>query len=151
MTDIIITEYNEADFKELLDMSMDLFQNYPPEEIEKGLRANLKKITHTTFIAKHLSRSIGFITVSIRSDYVEGSKSSPVGYLEAIYVNSGFRERGVAKQLYEQGEFWISQKGCTEIGSDTWDWNLDAQKFHSKLGFKKDDVLVHYIKEIKDK
>ncbi len=129
-------------------MYLELFPDYPPHDVESHLRTGLKKKTQATFLAKHSGRSIGFVTASIRSDYVEGAKSSPVGYLEAIYVRAEFRRSGVAKKLYAHAEWWVHEKGCTEIGSDTWNWNLNAQEFHLKLGFRKEDVLVHYIKTI---
>lgn len=148
MIDVTITEYSSADFEALLNMSVDLYHDYSAEETERDLVAFEDKSNYKTYMAKLSGEAIGFITVSIRSDYVEGAKSSPVGYLEAIYVYPEFRKKGIAKQLYEKGESWVHQNGCTEIGSNTWDWNTDSQKFHSKLGFNKEDILVHYIKAI---
>lgn len=86
--------------------------------------------------------------MSIRSDYVEGAGTSPVGYLEAIYVKPNFRKSNVAKELFNVCESWALQNSCTEMGSNTWLDNLESQKFHEKLGFQEDDRLVHYIKKI---
>ena len=151
MSKVILTEYRSTEFENLLEMSLDLFKDYPPSETERDLIAIVKKPNYSTFLAKKSGLSIGFVTVSIRSDYVEGSSTSPVGYIEAIYVKPQYRKDGIARQLYEKAESWAAQKGCTEIGSDTWEWNLEAQNFHTRLGFKKEDILVHYIKSINKK
>ena len=124
---------------------------YPNSDHDE-LRADLEKIEqnpfYRTFLAKIGEQVIGFITLSIRTDYVEGARSSPVGYMEAIYVKTDYRSTGVARLLFEQGEIWLKEQDCTEIGSDTWLNNKAAQEFHLKLGFKKEDVLVHYIKNL---
>src|SRR5947207_3770431 len=44
---------------------------------------------------------IGFIEGSIRGDYVNGTESSPVGFVEGVYVISAWRRRGIARQLFE--------------------------------------------------
>lgn len=151
MSKIHLTEYKETEFQELLKMALDLFKDYPPSVTESDLAAVLRKPNYATFFAKQSGDILGFVTVSIRSDYVEGATTSPVGYLESIYVKPEGRKHGIARQLYEKAESWAAQKGCSEMGSDTWEWNLEAQNFHTKLGFKKEDILVHYIKPIHKK
>lgn len=149
MVQIIITPFAESDYQDWLEMSLDLFKDYPPEDTERDLKAVLKKDNYQTFMAKSDKTNVGFITASIRSDYVEGASSSPVGYMDSIYVKSDYRKHGVARQLYKKVESWALNNGCSEMGSDTWLWNEAAQKFHAQLGFRKEDVLVHYIKSIK--
>lgn len=150
MDSFAIVDYKPSDFQSWLDMSLILFKDYPPEETEFELKRMTDNPKYKTFMAKSGNTSIGFVTVSIRTDYVEGSKTSPVGYVEAIYVDSNYRKQGLAKLLFKKGEHWTKLQGCSEIGSDTWDWNKAAQDFHQKLGFQKEDVLVHYIKKISD-
>ena len=129
-------------------MSALIFPNSDPGELKEDLEKIEQNPFYKTFLAKKGEQAIGFVTLSVRSDYVEGARTSPVGYMEAIYVTEGFRGSGVARLLYEEGEAWLKEKGCREIGSDTWLWNKEAQDFHLKLGFKKEDVLVHYIKNL---
>ena len=150
MDPITIADYQPTDFQAWLDISLKLFKDYPAEETEHGLVRMAQNPKCKTFLAKSNSDAVGFITVSIRTDYVEGSKTSPTGYVEAIFVDPKFRKQGLAKLLFKKGEQWTKLQGCLEIGSDTWDWNIEAQNFHQKLGFQKEDVLVHYIKKIPD-
>lgn len=150
MDHLVIVDYTPSDFQSWLDMSLMLFKDYPADETEFELKRIADNPKYKTFMAMSGGSPIGFVTVSIRNDYVEGSKTSPVGYVEAIYVDSHYRKQGLAKLLFQKGEQWTKQQGCSEIGSDTWDWNTAAHDFHQKLGFRKEDVLVHYIKKISD-
>lgn len=40
-----------------------------------------------------------FAQCGLRHDYVEGRGSSPVGYLEGIFVEKEYRKQGCAKEL----------------------------------------------------
>src|SRR3569832_2841233 len=41
---------------------------------------------------------VGFIEGSIRTDYVNGTESSPVGFVEGVYVVPAWRRQGIARQ-----------------------------------------------------
>src|SRR5688572_1146678 len=57
----------------------------------------------------------GFAEASIRHDYVNGTHTSPVGFLEAIYVLPGQRRKGIAAALVESVSAWVKARGCTEL------------------------------------
>ena len=44
------------------------------------------------FLAYDGENAIGFAQCQLRHDYVEGTDSSPVGYLEGIYVANAYRK-----------------------------------------------------------
>lgn len=58
------------------------------------------------FVAVEKERIIGFAQCQLRHDYVEGTDSSPVGYLEGIFVEEEFRNQGYAKHLLKECEKW---------------------------------------------
>ena len=91
---------------------------------------------------------IGFINLSIRIDYVEGSNSSPVAYVEGIYVKPEYRNKGIAKSLIANGEEWARFKGCTQMGSDIEMDNDISYKFHQKIGFDEANRIICFIKDI---
>ena len=144
----LIFEYKPDCFLDWWQMTQLLFPDLDPMELKEDLERIEQNTRYRTFMASKSEEIAGFITLSVRADYVEGARTSPVGYLEAIFVKTDFRAAGVARLLFEQGEAWLKDQGCVEIGSDTWLWNEAAQEFHLKLGFKKEDVLVHYIKNL---
>jgi len=100
------------------------------------------------FLAKEDDRYIGFIQLSIRNDYVEGSDSSPVAYIEGIYVDPAFRQQGIASQLLEAAEQWAREKAVTQIASDTEIGNQLSILFHEKAGFVEAGRLVCFIKHL---
>ena len=53
---------------------------------------------------------VGFAQCGLRRDYVEGTESSPVGYLEGIFVKESYRSKGCAKELLLACESWAKKK-----------------------------------------
>lgn len=51
------------------------------------------------FLAWNDGTPIGFAQCGFRHDYVEGTETSPVGYLEGVFVEAAYRRHGVAKEL----------------------------------------------------
>ncbi|WP_020617903.1 aminoglycoside 6'-N-acetyltransferase [Paenibacillus daejeonensis] len=100
------------------------------------------------FVAREGEETIGFIHVSIRVDYVEGSTTSPVGFIEGIYVLEQHRGQGVSRQLVEAAADWSLSKGCRELASDTELHNTDSQAFHERIGFREAGRTVTYIKDL---
>ena len=49
---------------------------------------------------------IGFAQCGLRHDYVEGTESSPAGYLEGIFIREEYRKNGYAKDLLVECEKW---------------------------------------------
>jgi aminoglycoside 6'-N-acetyltransferase I len=102
----------------------------------------------TIFCQTDEGKSIAFADLSIRQEYVEGSDTSPVGYVEGLYVEPEYRKQGIASELVRMGETWSRERGCSEYGSDTELSNVDSQNFHERYGFEKAETIVHFIKKI---
>ncbi len=90
------------------------------------------------------SDAVAFAQVSLRHDYVEGTHSSPVGYLEGIYVSPAHRQQGLARALVEACRDWARDHGCSEFASDTPLHNTGSQAFHRALGFTEAERIVCY-------
>ena len=70
-----------------------------PEHTRSEMEADLKEHCQAggvVFLAQEENSLIGFAQCGLRHDYVEGAYTSPVGYLEGIYVEPAFRRCGVA-------------------------------------------------------
>ena len=92
--------------------------------------------------------ALGFAEAALRRDYVEGCSTSPVAFLEGIYVAPDHRRKGVAAALIRAVEDWGRQKGCTEFASDALLTNLDSHAMHRALGFEETNRVVYFRKEI---
>jgi len=87
---------------------------------------------------------LGFIEGSIRSDYVNGTESSPVGFVEGVYVAPVWRRKGVARQLYAAIGDWAKARGCRELASDALVDNEVSQRAHRALGFRETERVVYF-------
>ncbi|MDF2417388.1 AAC(6')-Ighjkrstuvwx family aminoglycoside N-acetyltransferase [Acinetobacter beijerinckii] len=95
------------------------------------------------------NQAVAILEASIRHEYVNGTETSPVAYLEGIYVCSEFRRLGVATNLIRQAEDWATQFACTEFASDTAVDNLVGQVMHKALGFQETERVIYFSKKIK--
>ena len=92
--------------------------------------------------------AIGFAQCQLRHDYVEGTDSSPVGYLEGIFVEEDYRNKGYAKELLKQCEAWAKDMGCTEFASDCELTNTGSLAFHLKMGFEEANRVICFTKRL---
>lgn len=151
---LIDFQFHDAETKDeedWLSLASKLLKDTSEEELRKDYQLMMTSEKYRNILVRNNKICIAFIDISIRSEYVEGATSSPTGYIEGIYVEDTYRKNGIARALMKKAETWFVEKGCNEVGSDTWDWNKDSQEFHKKLGFKEEDVLVHFIKTISKK
>lgn len=91
---------------------------------------------------------IGFAQCQLRFDYVEGTQSSPVGYLEGVFVDAPYRAQGYGKQLVAACEMWAREKGCSEFASDCELSNLQSLAFHLHSGFTEANRIICFTKRI---
>lgn len=143
-----IEKINKDNFNEWLSMALSLWPDNGKNELKDEFHKMLSSTKEQAFIYKLDNEYIGFINISIRTDYVEGSNSSPVGFVEGIYVKPGYRNKGIAKELITKGEEWAKSKGCTQMGSDIEIDNDISYKFHQKVGFDEANRIICFIKDI---
>lgn len=91
---------------------------------------------------------VGFIEGSIRTDYVNGTESSPVGFVEGVYVKPEWRRKGVARQLYAAIGDWARARGCHELASDALLDNVASQRAHVALGFRETERVVYFTRKL---
>ena len=78
----------------------------------------------------------------------QGCRTSPVGYLEGIYVMPGVRRSGAARALAAAAAEWSRSLGCTEMGSDRAIDNTVSGAFHEAVGFEEVSTIVCYRKDL---
>jgi aminoglycoside 6'-N-acetyltransferase I len=90
--------------------------------------------------------ALGFAEAALRHDYVNGCETSPVAFLEGIYVRPEVRGRGVARKLVAAVEAWAVGLGCTEFASDAAVDNAGSHAMHKALGFTETQRVVYFRK-----
>ena len=67
-----------------------LWPEHALSALEQELRIYLASDAAAIFLAFERIQAVGFAQCQLRTDYVEGASSSPVGYLEGIFVAQAF-------------------------------------------------------------
>lgn len=145
---MIIERANKINLDEVTRLAMKLWPDHDWVELKAEFEELLESEKDIVYLAVIEDAYIGFIHMSLRFDYVEGSNSCPVGYIEGIYVDENHRNKGVSRKLVEAGEIWSKSLGCTELASDTTMDNHGSQQFHKRIGFKEAGRIVAFIKDI---
>ncbi len=143
---MLIREAKKSDLEIITKMASILYRS-PYDELEPEMEELLNDDKNVFFLACE-EEVIGFINGSLRTDYVEGSSTSPTGYIEGIYVGDAYRNQGVAKALVNQVAAWAKNKGCIELASDVEDFNKASIEFHKAIGLEEVNRLVCFIKKI---
>lgn len=143
-----IEEVSSNSFNEWLRMGLELWPDNTVEGLRESFTDLLDSKKEKSFVVKIEDKYIGFINLSIRSDYVEGSDSSPVGYIEGIYVNPDYRNQGIARLMVKKGEEWAMENGCKQMASDCELHNTKSYDFHLKVGFNEANRVISFIKDL---
>ncbi len=131
------------------EMALDLWPESTEEELHESFREIMASNRDKVLFYRIGNEFVSFIHLSIRVDYVEGTESSPTGYIEGVYVKPEFRRKGYSAKLVEVGEEWLKKNGCKQIGSDIHLDNHVSYYFHIGMGFKESSRLIAFIKKIK--
>jgi aminoglycoside 6'-N-acetyltransferase I len=91
---------------------------------------------------------IGFAEAAIRRDYVNGCETSPVAFVEGIYVSPQRRRRGVARAMIAAVEDWARQQELSELASDALLDNAQSHAMHNALGFGETERVVYFRKSL---
>ena len=103
-----------ADIKDcriLSQLAVQMWDGYTEEELENGFMEEMESGKTAFFIKYASSQPVGFAQCGLRHDYVEGTETSPVGYLEGIFVEEEYRENGYAKEMLR-----LNLANCRALG-----------------------------------
>lgn len=144
----MIRKAEQTDLPLLAELACKLWPHHTTAEMEADLADSFAKPDAVFFLAFEEETAIGFAQCQLRHDYVEGTESSPVGYLEGIYVEPSHRHQSVATKLLQACETWAKNQGCTEFASDCELTNTDSLRFHLGLGFLEANRIICFTKKI---
>jgi aminoglycoside 6'-N-acetyltransferase I len=144
-----ITEAENADAGDWIALRAAL---WPEAEDHAGDIARIlaEPAWHAAFIARDADGvACGFAEVSLRHDYVDGCVTSPVGFLEGIYVDPAHRRLGTARALAEAVQSWVTARGCSEFASNALLDNTVSHLTHGALGFEETERMVMFRKVLR--
>ena len=95
--------------------------------------------------------AVGLAEVVLRRDYVNGCETSPVAFLEGVYVAPGHRRMGIARALVAKAADWGRAVGASEFASDARLDNEASHAFHRAAGFEETDRVVYFRRAISER
>lgn len=143
-----VKKAEEKDLRTVAEMAIIMWDSNTVEEMTDDLAEIANSGEAQLFLIYHQDVPAGFAQCQLRRDYVEGTDSSPVGYLEGIFVKEEYRKRGYAKALLAACEQWAKEKGCTEFASDCELSNKDSIAFHMSMGFEEANRVICFTKKL---
>ena len=132
----MIRQAEPGDAMTLAELAVKLWKGHSVRELSDMFEALISGGNAACFLQYVGGKAIGFAQCQLRHEYVEGTGSSPVGYLEGIFVEDVYRRHGYARELLGACEAWSKEKHCTEFASDCELENDDSLRFHMAMGFE---------------
>jgi len=144
----MIRKAEYQDLAVLSELACRLWTDHSLSELQKEFAELIVKPDVAFFLAVAEETAIGFAQCQLRHDYVEGTGSSPVGYLEGIFVMEEYRKMGAAKALLYACEDWAKRMGCEEFASDCELENEQSMQFHLSVGFAEANRIICFTKRL---
>ena len=146
--DFTLRRATARDLHEVASMAGCMWHSATIQELETEFSAMIQSEESAVFLAFSGQTVCGFAQCGLRRDYVEGTHTSPVGYLEGIYVKPEFRKCGIARALLAESENWAAEKGCREFASDCELTNSESLRFHLNVGFEEANRIICFTKKL---
>src|SRR5215213_11212189 len=130
-------------------MNRALFPGLTLEADEAEMRATIARPDAAVFVIDRGDGKLaGYVEAGERS-IADGCESSPVGYIEAWYVDPDLRRSGYGRSLLETAEHWALERGRSEMASDALIDNEISHQAHKRSGYEEVDKVVTYRKSLR--
>lgn len=140
--------FQDSDWPEWSRMSQALDPASGSAEHEDEMRATLARSDAAVFFAERADGSIcGYVEAGSRP-YADGCDSSPVGYVEAWYVDPDARLAGYGRALLAAAEEWARSQGYREMASDALLDNVVSFEAHLASGYSEVDRVIQFRKPL---
>ena len=129
-------------------LAQQLWPHHEAAQLQEEFEPLLEDANAAVFLAFSDDMPVGFAQCQLRHDYVEGTASSPVGYLEGIFVVPAYQKQGIARALLASCEKWAKEQGCSEFASDCELSNTNSLRFHLSMGFEEANRIICFTKKL---
>lgn len=144
----MIRQANQEDSFMVAQLAAQLWTSQTTEEFKEEFDVLLDRSDAAVFLCFAEGKPVGFAQCQLRYDYVEGTETSPVGYLEGVFVEEEYRNQGYAAKLLVACDQWAKDKGCTEFASDCELENTQSLAFHRRCGFQEANRIICFTKKL---
>ena len=137
-----------SDVATVAALAQQLWPHHEAAQLLEEFEPLLQDANAAVFLAFSDDMPVGFAQCQLRHDYVEGTASSPVGYLEGIFVAHAYQKQGIARALLASCEKWAKEQGCVEFASDCELSNTNSLRFHLSMGFEEANRIICFTKKL---
>lgn len=131
-----------------MELSVRMFPDSTYEEMYVECEELLKNKKEMGYLYLRNNKIVAFMNISIRNDYVNGTDTSPVVYIEALYVLPECRRQGIAGELIKRAEEIAKNSGITQLASDCLLENTISEQFHKSCGFSEAERVICFVKNV---
>ncbi|MDE7303744.1 MAG: GNAT family N-acetyltransferase [Oscillospiraceae bacterium] len=144
----MIRKASKNDIMTIANLAVLMWTNASVDDLTVEFSELLSKDNAQIFLKYENDIPVGFAQCQLRNDYVEGTETTPVGYLEGIFILENYRNRGYAKELLNECEKWAKDKDCKEFASDCEIDNDNSFKFHMAMNFTEANRIICFTKKL---
>lgn len=144
----MIRKAGKDDLETLVHSAAMLWDSHSAEELITEFSETVSTDKSQFFLKYTDDLPVGFAQCRLRCDYVEGTSTSPVGYLEGIFIQEAHRRQGYAKELLAACEAWAKEQGCREFASDCELENTESFRFHKAMHFAEANRIICFTKAL---
>ena len=131
-------------FNEEFDPAWVLGENAEDKAREEASKLASGETADIAFIAEFEGSIVGYIRGYLRA--LPMLKESIVGVITELYVHPRFRGRKIGALLIERFAEEARRRGASRIAAEIPSNNVVAERFYSKLGFRK--FMTTFIREV---
>lgn len=143
---ITIRKAEEKDLPHWLFMRKQLWPSFSFDELKEAEHL-LKTKNFVCFFAESGTKVLGFMELSLRP-YVNGCDSSPVAFVEGIWVDESQQKQGIGQVLIKEAERWAQAHSVKELASDTRIESTHSIHAHKSWGFEETERVVYFRKKL---
>jgi len=110
------------------------------EEVQANLELQVKRfhgpegLDNVAYVARDENRQcVGFIWLI---ESTSGFTAAAFAWIMCVYVEAGFRGRGIGRHLMELGEKWAEEKGLIDIILNVSNKNEYAIRLYESMGYE---------------
>lgn len=144
----MIKKAEMCDVERLANLAVLMWKKHTVQDLIDEFSKIMLKGNSQFFLKYEQDIPVGFAQCQLRNDYVEGTDTSPVGYLEGVFVKENYRHKGYAKELLSNCEKWAKMMGCVEFASDCEIDNDNNFKFHKAMNFTEANRIICFTKKL---
>jgi len=143
-----IVNVDKQNLRQFTELSVMLFPNKSYNELHDVYAKCFAKDSQMGYLYQYGAEYVGMVHLSIRTDYVNGTDTSPIVFVEAIYVLPDYRKKGIGKALLDYAEAIAREKGITQLASDCLIDNHASEVFHKNCGFREEERVICLVKDV---